>query len=327
MAEISVIIPVYKTEPYLAACLDSLLAQSFGDWEAILVDDGSPDGSGALCDAYAERDGRFRVIHQPNAGPGAARNRGLDFAQGRYVCFVDSDDWLGTSFLSQVTDARYEGVDVLFWGYTEAYQDRLEKREVPQCCAYGEQEAWRLILQLKRARRYGYMVVSRFRKSIIDAHHLRFATDIRVHEDLCFTNAYCQYVQSAASVNNTDYFYRMAAGASLSNRFYPSDECLLIARHLKASCWRWMEEHNCLEEPEIYAYLSKLNLAVMNMFDPQDVPAKSYRGKIERIRFVRQEVKRYYGRYESISRLSHKIYRYLNVHLICCYQLLSRFIR
>lgn len=94
MPEISIIVPVYNVEQYLPAALDSLRAQTCPDWEAILVDDGSPDGCGALCDAAARQDARFRVIHQKNAGVGAARNAGLAAARGTYVQFLDSDDAL-----------------------------------------------------------------------------------------------------------------------------------------------------------------------------------------------------------------------------------------
>ena len=94
MPKISIIVPVYKVEKYLNRCLDSIIAQTFSAWECILVDDGSPDKSGIICDEYVARDSRFVVIHQENAGVSFARNAGLDIAQGEYICFVDSDDWV-----------------------------------------------------------------------------------------------------------------------------------------------------------------------------------------------------------------------------------------
>lgn len=324
---LSIIIPVYKTERYLPKCLESLLAQSYADWEAILVDDGSPDGSGELCDAYAGKDGRFRVIHQDNAGPGAARNHGLEVAQGEYVCFVDSDDWVGPRFLESVMAPAHTDKDILFWGYTAAYADREEERHVPERCADTQAEAWQMISELKQTRMFGYMVVDRFKRSVIEEHGIRFATDIKVHEDLCFTNEYCQHITSAACIDNTDYRYRMAEGGSLSSRFYPSDECMKIAQHLLASVKYHIDNDTCLAEQELYQYLSKLNLAVMNLFDPNDSPKKSYREKIERIRYVQSEIRRYYGRYASLKGTSHKIYKYLNAHLVCCYQSLFQYIR
>ncbi len=91
---ISVIVPIYKVEAYLCRCVDSLLAQTYDNLEIILVDDGSPDGCGRICDAYAEQDPRVRVIHKENGGLSSARNAGIDVAKGTYLGFVDSDDWL-----------------------------------------------------------------------------------------------------------------------------------------------------------------------------------------------------------------------------------------
>lgn len=94
MAQISIIVPVYQAENYLGPCIDSILAQTFRDFELILVDDGSKDRSGRICDEYAEKDGRIRVLHTENGGPGMARNRGMAAASGEYLCFLDSDDLL-----------------------------------------------------------------------------------------------------------------------------------------------------------------------------------------------------------------------------------------
>ncbi|MDR2115024.1 MAG: glycosyltransferase [Planctomycetaceae bacterium] len=91
---ISIIVPVYNTEKYLKRCVDSILNQVYNDLEILLIDDGSTDGSGAICDQYAEQDKRVRAIHTPNGGVAAARNTGLDAATGEYVSFIDSDDWI-----------------------------------------------------------------------------------------------------------------------------------------------------------------------------------------------------------------------------------------
>ena len=94
MPKLSVIVPVYNTEKYLRECIDSILAQTFTDFELILVNDGSTDGSGAICDEYAEKDPRIQVIHQENSGATVARRSGVQIARGEYVAFVDSDDWI-----------------------------------------------------------------------------------------------------------------------------------------------------------------------------------------------------------------------------------------
>lgn len=96
---ISVIVPVYKVEPYIHRCVDSILAQTYTNLEIILVDDGSPDRCGEICDEYAAKDDRIRVIHQENSGVSAARNAGLDHCTGDYIAFVDSDDYIENSML------------------------------------------------------------------------------------------------------------------------------------------------------------------------------------------------------------------------------------
>lgn len=106
--KISIIVPVYNVEKYLARCIDSILEQTFSDFECLLIDDGSPDCSGALCDEYAHKDNRIHVIHQKNAGVSAARNRGLDAARGEWICFVDSDDWCAKDMLSLLYGAAFE---------------------------------------------------------------------------------------------------------------------------------------------------------------------------------------------------------------------------
>lgn len=109
MALISVIVPVYKVEPYIHRCVDSILMQSFPDFELILVDDGSPDNCGAICDDYAARDSRVRVIHQENGGLSAARNAAIDWvfanSDSRWLTFVDSDDWIHREFLQRMLAA------------------------------------------------------------------------------------------------------------------------------------------------------------------------------------------------------------------------------
>lgn len=116
---LSVIIPVYNAESYLARCLDSLLAQTFTDFEAILVDDGSTDGSAALCDGYAEKDHRFHCIHKENGGHTSARQAGLRQAVGTYVAFVDSDDWIDPAMYRTMCGAAKDtGADMVCCNYT-----------------------------------------------------------------------------------------------------------------------------------------------------------------------------------------------------------------
>ena len=127
----SIIIPVYNVAPYLRECLDSVLAQTFTDWEAICVDDGSTDGSGAILDEYAAEDRRFRVIHQKNTGVGSARNKGLDIANGEWVLFLDSDDVWQHKLLSTVVSMTkgYPSEKLFRFGY-ERFEDEFNVNQI-----------------------------------------------------------------------------------------------------------------------------------------------------------------------------------------------------
>ena len=115
---ISVIVAVYKAENYLRKCLDSLRAQTFKDFEVLLVDDGSPDGSGAICDEYAARDPRFRVFHKENGGVSSARQYGTDHARGEYTIHADPDDWVEPDMLAQLyAKAKAEDADMVICDY------------------------------------------------------------------------------------------------------------------------------------------------------------------------------------------------------------------
>lgn len=132
---VSIIVPVYKTEPYLAACLDSVLGQTVRDIEVVVIDDGSPDACPVLCDEYAARDSRVTVIHQPNGGRSAARNAGIAAAKGRWIGFVDSDDWIEPDMYETLLDAA-ERCDAQI-----AVCGRVEERDGKQTViAYGKCE-------------------------------------------------------------------------------------------------------------------------------------------------------------------------------------------
>lgn len=116
MAKVSIIVPVYNVEKYLPKCVDSILSQTYYDFELLLVDDGSPDSSGNICEDYAQKDSRVRVIHQDNQGLGGARNTGISVAKGEYVLFVDSDDYVHPQLLEKTLSvAETEDCDVVMF--------------------------------------------------------------------------------------------------------------------------------------------------------------------------------------------------------------------
>lgn len=164
MPAISVIVPVYKVEPYLARCVDSILTQSFSDFQLILVDDGSPDNCPQLCDEYAKKDSRIHVIHQKNQGLSAARNAGIDYAlcgESQWLSFIDSDDWVHPDFLKTMYDAAVaEGTKMASCRWQKVFHERevvpledFSMKTLPPEEVYCSQEndfgidsyAWRLL--------------------------------------------------------------------------------------------------------------------------------------------------------------------------------------
>ena len=143
MPQISVIVPVYQVEKYIHRCVDSILSQTFSDFELILVDDGSPDRCGAICDEYAVRDNRVTVIHQENAGVSAARNAGIDWAfeksDSEWIYFADSDDWIHRRTLETLlSGAKSTGLDVVIGGFqrTKGSEAAIEEQQF-------KTEAWK----------------------------------------------------------------------------------------------------------------------------------------------------------------------------------------
>ena len=193
--KISVIVPIYNTEQYLSRCLDSIISQSFTDFELLLIDDGSTDGSGIICDSYADRDRRIRVFHKENGGVSSARNLGIDKAQGEWLYFVDSDDELLPGGLRTLVDNISDDVDVVMGGFesvdelgnvtreaTKSVNLRLSRKESvitlyrgQGCCGYFF---------------LGYTWQRLFRKSLIDRFNLRFDASIAIKEDTLFVMQY-----------------------------------------------------------------------------------------------------------------------------------------
>lgn len=146
---ISVVVPVYKVEAYLDRCIRSIVEQTYSNLEILLVDDGSPDSSGAICDRWAAKDSRIRVIHKENAGAGAARNTALDVAQGEWIAFVDSDDYLHPNLYTHLYGLLGEGVEIAECeiGTTESDEMPMEDGSGGEILVCDTEEAMRLHIQ------------------------------------------------------------------------------------------------------------------------------------------------------------------------------------
>ena len=170
MAAISIIVPVFNTEKYISRCIDSILAQTYADYELIIVDDGSFDRSGEKCDQYARKDSRIRVIHQSNGGLSDARNRGLDAATGSYVLFVDSDDYILPQMLQTMLSKSIEyDADVVICGFLHIQKDDKPVEETCQIpsqeCEIDKTEA---LAAMNRYLEYGCVTNKMFRRRLFD---------------------------------------------------------------------------------------------------------------------------------------------------------------
>jgi len=188
MCKVTVIVPVYNTERYLPRCIDSVLSQSLTDFELLLIDDGSTDGSGTICNEYAEKDNRVHVFHKENGGVSSARNLGLKESKGEWVCFVDSDDELLPDGLQVLVNGISEEVDMVMAGY-EVYDDKgalsylVEMRKEKNISA---EAAVKEMYKPTDYRYQGYIWGKLLRSSIIKEAKLGFAKDVYFNEDRLF---------------------------------------------------------------------------------------------------------------------------------------------
>lgn len=220
---VSVIVPVYNAEKVLPRGIDSILAQIFRDFELILVNDGSSDDSGAICDEYASRDPRVKVIHQQNAGVSAARNAGLRAAQGEWVTFVDSDDLVLDCFLQSLVDAvsADNRIDLAYCGY--AIVERKTTVKTYQSASYIGKDALRHLFSSTNLLYRCSPWAKLFRLSIIKANGLEFDTRLQISEDRLFIYNYLQHVRGIATSSALGYLYGSFSPTSLKNKRVPTE--------------------------------------------------------------------------------------------------------
>lgn len=204
---ISVIVPVYKAEKFLHRCVDSILAQTHSDFELLLIDDGSPDNSGTICDDYAVKDSRVRVFHKENGGVSAARNLGLDNAVGDYIAFCDADDYVSRNWLSGFSSAIVNELDIAFQGYYYIINAGLEKRCLYDMEGNSNTVLQKVVLDLVTSCCYGYIWLSVFKKSLIDKLGLRFDEKSAFNEDAQFLSEYLENATSFSTINQANYYY------------------------------------------------------------------------------------------------------------------------
>ena len=220
-AIISVIVPVYRVESYLNQCILSIVSQTYKNLEVILIDDGSPDQCGIMCEEWAKKDQRIKVIHKENGGLSDARNAGLNVASGMYIAFVDSDDFVAPTMLEQLLNVlEQESADIAECNYTCFTDERpaAAYTDYGRAVSYETKEALSLLLDEST---FKYTVWNKlYRRSIFDSLRFEFG---KLHEDVFFTWQVFGLCEKIAKLECSLYYYRqrndsiMGSGFSLRN--------------------------------------------------------------------------------------------------------------
>lgn len=203
--KISVIVPVYKAEQYIHRCVDSLLAQTFQDFEVLLVDDGSPDRSGEICDEYAKKDSRVRVFHKENGGVSSARQCGMDNVRGEYMIHADPDDWVEPEMLEEMYGRmEKDNLDILIADYISYVQNNMRKYmcQKPEKCT-GED----VLEEIIKGRLLGVLWNKMIRYSVCNKYNVHFVNSINYAEDVLFLSQLLTTNVVVGYVNRAYYYY------------------------------------------------------------------------------------------------------------------------
>lgn len=226
MPKISIIVPVYNTEKYISNCIESILKQKEKDFELLLIDDGSKDQSGRICDIYATKDDRIKVIHKKNGGVSSARNLGIDRAKGEMIFFIDSDDTVGPDYLKNLeilSDEEFvqSGVKVLENDYLKAEMSHENIFKDFNRFWMESRQQWPSMCCLSR--------------KVIEDNHLRFDTNLKMGEDGLFNQIFISKCKKIRRTTFNQYYYNSDNLESASHKFYEDrlEQQLLLIKKLE----------------------------------------------------------------------------------------------
>lgn len=267
---ISVIVPVYKVENVLHYCIDSILNQIYKDFELILVDDGSPDNSGKICDEYAKKDNRIKVIHKENGGVSSARNCGIDAAKGKYICFVDSDDYVAPNYLNNLIVAKKNNpqCDNIWCGFQTVESYNVKTGNVT---SNGEKSTYSVkdIMTLHEKWLDSGPYCKLYTRNIIVKNHIHFSESLSLGEDLIFNYEYLDCTKGDIVVINVHtYFYYVADANSLANKYY--DNLIDIYKKINKTISYYVKKWHCGREQiqKMYnAFFFKYEVIMRNTFN------------------------------------------------------------
>lgn len=213
---VSIIVPVYNVEPYLNKCLDSIADQTYKNLQIILIDDGSIDNSGLICDEYAKRDARFLVLHNSNHGVSYSRNQGLDLSEGEYILFIDSDDFIDKDYVELLCrEIEYGGDnDIVICKYDEIFDNEVYEKKIETNNLTGDFQNDLCILYELMMGPYNKM----YKRSVIRRFAINFNEEIEFSEDRLFNYNYCLNINKYKYIDKSLYHYCKLNTNSLSKQ-------------------------------------------------------------------------------------------------------------
>lgn len=214
---VSIIVPVYNASTTLCRCIDSILAQTFTDFELLLINDGSKDNSGVICDEYVAKDARVRVIHKENGGVSSARNLGLDNAKGEWIAFVDSDDWVAVGYIKNLYSHATDNIDLVVSFPTYIYNDgssKIPKYKEMRVCEHNFEKIFVEHSMHQNTSPWSKL----FRKQLIEENNIRFCEEMHIGEDLLFLYNFMLVSIRMYISPDTDYMYSYDVATSLTKR-------------------------------------------------------------------------------------------------------------
>ena len=248
MTLVSIIVPVYKVENVLHYCIDSILNQTYNNFELILIDDGSPDSSGKICNEYDKRDLRIKVFHKENEGVSVARNTGIELAKGKYICFVDSDDYIQRDYLEKLILAKktYKNCENIWCKFHTVNNYRVDL-SVKLLNCNEDMYSVKDIMTLHEKWLDAGPVCKLYDKDIIVNNNIRFNENLSLGEDLTFNFDYLDCTSGDIVVIDCElYNYVNTNMNSLSNKYYKNMFDIYI--QLNSMMYKYMQKWNCDEK-------------------------------------------------------------------------------
>ena len=274
--EYSIIVPIYNSENHLKRCIDSILNQTFKKFELILIDDGSTDNSLNICKKYQSFDSRINVIHKDNGDVSSARNVGLDHSKGKYIVFVDSDDFVDRDMLSQFN--QYDA-DLVVQGFSDFDGEKVTKVLI------DEHKKWNILfdedienfLKLKSS---VFVWGKKYKKAIIDKYQIRFKVDMKYNEDMIFNNEYILKIKSIENLKYVGYYHCQYKTPTLSS--IVNNDSFLVRNHWRRIAYNQYIGHESIQEIYAKQFLYFAEKEVINI----STSNLSYKKKIGQVKEI-----------------------------------------